>query len=190
MAALHSDVFHKFGRKMNHTKYIQQKQKINFIIPRKHSTLKLVSAVFLLQKENRMSELSSRRDALRLGFGICVGLPAVTFLNACTQCSKPSSTGGAPTAAPESAPAQAQESAADLVSETDPTATALNFKQNAADVPAELQKESNGVPFANQRCANCMFYNAADGADVGMCQLLPSGKVKAGGWCASWSAKG
>lgn len=60
MAALHSDVFHKFGRKMNHTKYIQQKristkyiqqkQKINFIIPRKHSTLKLVSAVFFTTK--------------------------------------------------------------------------------------------------------------------------------------------
>lgn len=140
-----------------------------------------------------MSEMSSRRDALRVGFGVCVGLPAITALNACTQCSKPTTSGSAPVAAPEtapeSAPAQSQEATTDLVSETDPTATALNFKQNAADVPAELQKENNGVPFANQRCSSCTFYNAAEGAGVGMCQLLPSGKVKAEGWCASWSPK-
>lgn len=142
-----------------------------------------------------MSQLSSRRDALRLGFGVCVGLPAITALNACTQCSKPESTGSTPAAAPEnvaaeSAPAQPESAAADLVSESDPTATALNFKQNAADVPAELQQEKNGVAFANQRCSNCMFYKAAEGADAGVCQLLPSGKVKAGGWCSSWTAQG
>lgn len=138
-----------------------------------------------------MSELSSRRDILKVGLGVCIGLPAITALNGCTQCSKPATTG----TSPESAPAQPQEATAtqedtaDLVSESDPTATALNFKQNAADVPAELQKDNNGVPFANQRCSSCMFYNAPEGAKVGVCQLLPSGKVSSGGWCASWSAK-
>ncbi|MEY2986980.1 MAG: hypothetical protein RJB13_501 [Pseudomonadota bacterium] len=134
-----------------------------------------------------MSETSSRRDALRVGFGVCIGLPAITALNACTQCSQPSSTGTVPKSGAATAQAPAQET--DLVSETDPTATALNFKQNAADVPAELQRPNHGVPFSEQRCSSCMFYSAAEGANVGQCQLLPSGKVKAEGWCASWSAK-
>lgn len=139
-------------------------------------------------------DIRTRRDALRLGLGVCVGLPAVSALNACTQCSKPESTGSMPSAAPESttansAPAQTDSTEADLVSESDPTATALNFKQNAADVPAELQQDKDGTPFAQQRCSNCMFYNAADGSDRGACQLLPSGKVLAGGWCSSWTPK-
>ncbi len=154
-----------------------------------------------------MSNTKSRRDALKMSFGVLVGLPAVGVLNACTQCSKPAANNPA---TPESAttPAStATESAAStpaaaagtgsgdaltLISETDGTATALNYKHDKANVPANLQQEKSGVPFAEQACSNCMFYKAAgqlEGGEVGSCQLLPSGKVKSVGWCASWAKK-
>ncbi len=154
-----------------------------------------------------MSQKKSRRDAIRMSFGILVGLPAISALNACTQCNKPADTGAAPAAAPASeaaatpAAAPAAESAAPataggetltLISETDPTASALNYKHNAADVPANLQQEKGGVPFSGQNCTSCMFYKAVgqlDGAEVGSCQLFANGKVKSAGWCASWSKK-
>jgi hypothetical protein len=153
-----------------------------------------------------MSNTKSRRDALKMSLGVLVGLPAVGVLNACTQCSKPAAnTPAAPesattpaAAATESAPA-APAAAGNgggetltLISETDATATALNFKHDKANVPANLQQEKTGVPFAEQSCSNCMFYSAAgqlEGGEVGSCQLLPAGKVKSGGWCASWSKK-
>ncbi len=152
-----------------------------------------------------MSQKKTRREALRLSFGVLVGLPAVTALNACTQCSKPDSTGAAPATAPTAAdaaatpamdaattPAAAGGDALTLLSESDPTAVGLNYKHNAADVPANLQTEKSGVPFSGQNCANCMFYAPAgqiDGADVGSCQLFANGKVKSAGWCASWAKK-
>jgi|GEM_PF-503600 len=155
-----------------------------------------------------MSQKKSRRDALKMSFGVLVGLPAVTALNACTQCSKPDTTGAAPASAPTAAgaadaaatpatdaaatPAAAGGETLTLLSETDPTATGLNYKHNAADVPANLQTEKSGVPFSGQNCANCMFYAAAgqiEGADVGSCQLFANGKVKSIGWCASWAKK-
>lgn len=157
-----------------------------------------------------MSTVKTRRDALKMSLGVLVGLPAVSALNACTQCSKPASDAGstpasAPTAASmdsgASAPAQAPAAGAaaggnteglTLVSETDPVATGLNYKHDKANVPAAMQQEKSGVPFAQQSCSNCMFYNAAgqiDGGEVGTCQVIPTGKVKSGGWCASWAKK-
>ena len=150
-----------------------------------------------------MTEVKTRRDALKLSLGVLVGLPAVTALNACTQCSKPAAnTPAAPASAPtaaatEAAAAGAARAAAagggealTLVSETDAVATGLNYKHDKANVPANLQQEKSGTPFAQQSCSNCMFYKAAgqlDGAEVGSCQVIPTGKVKAAGWCASWS---
>jgi hypothetical protein len=154
-----------------------------------------------------MSEVKSRRDAIRMSLGLLVGLPAVSALNACTQCSKPatdapasSPAADAPAAggAPASATAQADATPAaggetlTLVSETDPLATGLNYKHDKANVPANLQQEKTGVAFAQQNCANCMFYKTAgqlDGAEVGSCQVIANGKVKAGGWCSSWAKK-
>lgn len=155
-----------------------------------------------------MTEVKTRRDALKMSLGVLVGLPAVAALNACTQCSKPAA--NAP-AAPESAPKAATDAApaagnsgaattgdagaaaggdAGLVSETDPLATGLNYKHDKANVPANLQQEKTGVPFAQQSCANCMFFKpAAGGGDVGACEVITTGKVKAGGWCSSWAKK-
>jgi hypothetical protein len=158
-------------------------------------------------QENQMSEVKTRRDAIKMSLGLLVGLPAVSALNACTQCSKPaadapasSPAADAPAAggAPASATAQADATPAaggetlTLVSETDPLATGLNYKHDKANVPANLQQEKTGVAFAQQNCSNCMFYKTAgqlDGAEVGSCQVITTGKVKAGGWCSSWAKK-
>lgn len=153
-----------------------------------------------------MKQSRSRRDAIKMSFAALVGLPAISALNACTKCSKPSDATSAPASAPgsEAAGTPAAAPAADaaapaaggetltLISETDPTATALTYKHNAADVPAAQQVENNGVPFSGQNCASCSFYKAAgqlDGAEVGACQLFANGKVKSTGWCASWNKK-
>lgn len=149
-----------------------------------------------------MSQKKSRRDAIKVSFSVLVGLPAISALNACTQCNKPGDTGAAPAAAPasEAAATPAAESAAPaaggetlaLISETDPTASALNYKHNAADVPANLQQEKSGVPYSGQNCTSCTFYKPLgqlDGAEVGSCQLFANGKVKAAGWCVSWAKK-
>ncbi|MGA1296838.1 MAG: hypothetical protein ACO3X1_16145, partial [Burkholderiaceae bacterium] len=50
-----------------------------------------------------MSRRKTRREALKVGFGVFVGLPAVTALNACTQCSKPTGTSSEPASTPAGA---------------------------------------------------------------------------------------
>jgi hypothetical protein len=160
-----------------------------------------------------MSKAKSRREAIKMSLGVLVGLPAVAALNACTQCSKPA--GEAPStpssttsdASPTDATAQGTTPETNttaatggatggdtltLVSETDPMATGLTYKHDKANVPAELQQEKSGVPFAEQSCSNCMFYKTAgqiEGNEVGTCQLIAAGKVKSAGWCNSWAKK-
>ena len=157
-----------------------------------------------------MIQRRSRRDAIKMSLTALVGVPAITALNACTQCSKPADTTSAPAsapntetsnaapasnaadtaAAPASTPATSGGETLTLISETDPTATALSYKHNAAEVPTAQQTEKSGVPFSGQNCASCSFYKAAgqlDGAEVGSCQLFPNGKVKSTGWCVSWA---
>lgn len=160
-----------------------------------------------------MIQKRSRRDAIKMSLTALVGVPAITALNACTQCSKPADTTSAPASAPNpeaaapspEATAPSSDAAATnvaptatggetltLVSDSDPTVTSLNYKHNAADVPAEQQTEKSGVPFSQQNCSSCMFYKVAgqlDGAEVGSCQLFANGKVKSTGWCVSWAKK-
>ncbi|NBW81525.1 hypothetical protein EBR21_07205 [bacterium] len=149
-----------------------------------------------------MSEVKTRRDAIKMSLGLLVGLPAVSALSACTQCSKPAADAPASSPSADGAPASSSGQTAStpaaggesltLVSETDPLATGLNYKHDKANVPANLQQEKTGVAFAQQNCAACMFYKTAgqlDGSEVGSCQVITTGKVKAGGWCSSWAKK-
>ena len=71
--------------------------------------------------------------------------------------------------------------AADMVSETDPQATALGYKADATK--AEKRKD------ATQLCSNCNFYSAKPGEASGPCVLF-QGKLVAGpGWCTAWAKK-
>lgn len=69
--------------------------------------------------------------------------------------------------------------------EADPTAVALGYKHDVADVDKER--------FAQYRegddCANCTFYTDVPGSTWGPCTLFPGKSVAAAGWCAGHAPK-
>ena len=67
-----------------------------------------------------------------------------------------------------------------LLTGDDPTAKALKYTADASKAP-EAKPGS--------KCDNCKLFQAAAGAAQGPCLLFPGKAVKAGGWCASWTAK-
>ena len=77
-----------------------------------------------------------------------------------------------------------------LVSESDPTAIALGYKHNVADIDAmtfpRRSTEANGD---TQFCDNCIFYPSPVGTEQGPCALFPGKHVAAKGWCNTWTAK-
>uniref|UniRef100_UPI0021491A62 high-potential iron-sulfur protein n=1 Tax=Tahibacter caeni TaxID=1453545 RepID=UPI0021491A62 len=87
--------------------------------------------------------------------------------------------------AASAAAAVALPAAADLPSlpETDPTAQALGYKADAAQVDAAKYPQHT----AQQNCANCKFFQGAGAS--GPCQLFPGKSVSAKGWCAGYAAR-
>jgi hypothetical protein len=73
--------------------------------------------------------------------------------------------------------------AADLphVSESDPTAKALAYVEDAS-------KSTNPKHKAGDACANCQFYSGGP-SGYGPCQLFPGKSVNAKGWCVSHTPK-
>ena len=73
--------------------------------------------------------------------------------------------------------------AADLphVSESDPTAKALGYVEDANATKDPKHK-------AGDTCANCQFYSGG-ATGYGPCQLFPGKSVAAKGWCVSHAAK-
>jgi High potential iron-sulfur protein len=69
--------------------------------------------------------------------------------------------------------------------ESDPTATALGYKEDVAKVDAT--KFPTYKPGLN--CANCNFYQGKDKEAYGPCQLFAGKAVAAKGWCAGYAAK-
>lgn len=73
--------------------------------------------------------------------------------------------------------------AADLphVAESDPTAKALGYVEDASATKDPKRK-------AGDDCSNCMFYSGGP-TGFGPCQLFPGKSVAAKGWCVSHSPK-
>lgn len=71
--------------------------------------------------------------------------------------------------------------AADTVNETDPQATALGYKHDAAT--ADKRKDTSAT------CGNCSFYSSAAGEAHGPCALFQGKLVAASGWCTAWAKK-
>jgi hypothetical protein len=73
--------------------------------------------------------------------------------------------------------------AADLphVSESDPTAKALGYVEDASKTTDAKRK-------AGDTCANCQFYTGGP-TGFGPCQLFPGKSVSAKGWCVSHAVK-
>ncbi|MFT4173213.1 MAG: high-potential iron-sulfur protein [Rhodocyclaceae bacterium] len=75
-------------------------------------------------------------------------------------------------------PAQAQA----RVSEREPTAIALGYKDDAAQVD---RKKYAGYR-AGDICANCRLYTAPASESAGPCTAFGNKLVAAGGWCAAY----
>ncbi len=65
------------------------------------------------------------------------------------------------------------------LAETDPTAAALGYKEDASQVdPAKAAQKKPGAV-----CGNCQFFSG--GGAFGPCQLFPGKAVSAKGWCSA-----
>ncbi len=69
------------------------------------------------------------------------------------------------------------------LAETDATAVALGYKEDATKVDAAKYAQHK----AGQTCANCKFFSGT--AAYGPCQLFPGKAVNAKGWCSAYAAK-
>jgi len=71
------------------------------------------------------------------------------------------------------------------LSESDPTAMALGYKDDATKVDAT--KFTTFKPGA--LCDNCKFWTGKQGDEWGPCQLFPGKATHAKGWCSGYSVK-
>jgi hypothetical protein len=76
-------------------------------------------------------------------------------------------------------------SAADPLSETDPTAQALGYKADAGKV----DKTKFSHYQAGDKCATCALYQGAAGSASGACPMFGGKLVNANGWCNAYSKK-
>lgn len=72
-------------------------------------------------------------------------------------------------------------SAADVVSEADPQAAALAYKEDAT--------KSDKRTDATAHCANCGLYTGKEGEATGPCAIFQNKLVHAQGWCTAWVKK-
>jgi len=70
---------------------------------------------------------------------------------------------------------------------SDPTAQALVYVHNAADVDTSNPLAARFEP--SQHCANCAQIQGDDGAEWRPCGIFPGKAVNANGWCSVWVAK-
>ena len=94
------------------------------------------------------------------------------------------SAGAATLAAAPAQRAHAQ-AAAPHISEDDPLAKALGYKNDASAV--DKSKYPTYKP--GQVCGTCRFFQGTAGQAWGPCQVLAMKAVNAKGWCVSYSAK-
>ncbi len=71
------------------------------------------------------------------------------------------------------------------VPETDPTASALGYKEDATKIDdAKYPTHKAGLV-----CSNCQFFGGTDKTPWAACQLFPGKSVSAKGWCSGYNAK-
>jgi hypothetical protein len=71
--------------------------------------------------------------------------------------------------------------AAETLSESDPTATALGYKADATKAPNRTDKTAF--------CSNCNLFSGKAGAADGPCSIFGGKLVNAKGWCTAWIKK-
>jgi len=81
------------------------------------------------------------------------------------------------------------------VDEGNPTAQALGYKHDIADVDLVRFPKRAGDEGAKQFCDNCVFWTegglSVEGSDKewGKCTIFPGAVVAAKGWCNTWALK-
>ena len=71
------------------------------------------------------------------------------------------------------------------VAESDPTAQALGYKEDASKVDkAKFAKYAPG-----QDCGNCSFYQGKAGDAYAPCPMFAGKQVAAKGWCSAYTPK-
>jgi hypothetical protein len=81
----------------------------------------------------------------------------------------------------------ARSATADMpaLSESDATAVALGYVEDASAVDTAKWSKKAGPDGDKQMCSTCSLYQAQD--DVwGGCSIFPGKKVKGAGWCNAW----
>ena len=71
------------------------------------------------------------------------------------------------------------------VAESDPTAQALGYKEDATKV----DKAKFAVYKPGSLCENCKFWTGKQGDAYGPCGLFPGKATAAKGWCSGYSPK-
>ena len=71
--------------------------------------------------------------------------------------------------------------AVEAVTEANPTAAALGYKEDATKAPKRTDAQAT--------CATCSLYTGKAGAADGPCSLFGGNLVKAKGWCTAWAKK-
>ena len=71
------------------------------------------------------------------------------------------------------------------LTEVDPTAAALGYKDDATRVDAVKYPTRK----TGQVCANCQFFAGSVQTPWAACQLFPGKAVAAKGWCSGYNAK-
>lgn len=71
------------------------------------------------------------------------------------------------------------------LSETDPTAAALGYREDASKVDATKYPMHK----AGQLCSNCKFFGGTDQTPWASCQIFPGKFVSAKGWCSAYNPK-
>lgn len=76
-----------------------------------------------------------------------------------------------------------------LVDEKDPSAVALGYVHDAADVDTAKFPKRTGDAGSKQFCYNCALYQGQGREGAAPCSIFPGKQVKAAGWCNAWVAK-
>lgn len=124
-----------------------------------------------------------RREFIFQAFLAGAAIPVAGALIAgCTKKEDaPAPTGEAPQAAAGGAEPR-------KLSESDPVATALGYKNDASQVDVAKYPKRAGTEGQKQFCHNCAQFTGGD-AEWGKCNIFPQGLVSHNGWCNSWVQK-
>ncbi len=86
--------------------------------------------------------------------------------------------------------AQAGAAKLEMTKETDPQATALGYKEDAAKVDVKKWPKRGGAEGSKQFCYNCQFYQSKSDKPASVpaapCTLFANKGVTAKGWCNGW----